>query len=108
MLNTHEKLVASIAEKAAPVLTDKLREMAAEAGWPDDAVQAVAVKLRGGDLQIWIDPKRREQVDKLEYGGVNTPPIPVLVRFKPRITEMINDMIWEQFSGHVSELVESL
>ena len=108
MSYAYNNMVLNIANRSAGRLTDKLHELASEAGWSEQAVNAVSVRVSDGDLEIHIEPELKSLVDSFEYGTPKRPPMAVIRKFTPRIPEYIKDIISSELVGNLDNLLESL
>jgi hypothetical protein len=76
------------ADHESPLLTVELRQYAQSMGWPDRIALNLHIKQDDGVYTVSFPSDIEEDVNNLEYGTQDTPPIPVISTFlKTRINE---------------------
>jgi len=108
MVNGYDDMVKNIVSRSVPSLTRKLKEMAEEAGWPEDAIEAVSVQDVKGDFKVTIEPAQKELVEGLEYGNSKHTPTAVIRRFSAQVPKLIEEAIAAEFKNSVDTIMESL
>lgn len=106
MLN--DSFIEDVAVKAAMPLTKSLQEMALTSGWPQEVSAAISVVVKNGDLDIKVEEKFQDTVDRLEYGTYDHVPNPVIRKFKAALPALLEPFISEVFTSKSGELVDAL
>jgi hypothetical protein len=74
-------------------------EIATKAGWPQEIIQRVKVRIGQGSLDFEHDPEIEELVKDLEYGNKAEPPKAVFRKLKARVGSQVS-------GASVSDLIE--
>lgn len=85
MVIENPETVAFIAgERIVQRFTDVLRNMAYDAGWPEDIVSSLSLVCDGKAVQISYPESFSSRINNLEFGDVGQPPNSVLRTFMLR------------------------
>lgn len=108
MSETTKAVGKKVALRMAGTLTESLHQSARGAGWPEEAVNAVCVKEKNGDLEIYVDPDKSELVDRFEYGTERLAPTAVIRKFSAKIPSMIQNAVLDEVSNNMEALLEEI
>lgn len=103
-----EDVIDHIALVSHQSLTQRLRSLAINAGWPEDAAEAVTIVHKNGDIEISVDPKYEKIVNNLEYGTETQPPNSVIRKFTAGLSSELEDFIAPSFSKFLPKIVENI
>lgn len=91
-IDSSDELASMYAKSAAKELTLEIRDLAVEAGWPNDVASNLSVVLNNGSLNIDYPESMDQRVQDLEYGSFEKPPKSVMRKFMYR-TENVTSTI---------------
>lgn len=103
-----ETFIEDLAKSSAGEMTQVLKSMAYTSGWPQEAVEALSVVEKNGDLSIQITDGSESLVHELEYGTYEKTPNPVLRKFKAELPKLLEPFIIKEFSSKAGNMVEAL
>lgn len=84
VIRNPEVLAAQAGENIVQRFTGVLRNMAYDAGWPDDVVSSLSLIYEDGTVKIAYPERLTAQVNDLEFGKDGQPPNSVIRTFMLR------------------------
>jgi hypothetical protein len=90
--NSLDNIVSDAAYYITPPLTERLKKMAAESGWPAQIADALFISFDGSNLAVDQPPALKDAVDDLEYGKGSTLPNSVIRSLKYRSDDIVRDV----------------
>lgn len=103
-----ESVSHSAAVKASQPLSTVLKDMAREAGWPEEVVNHLSVVTKDGNLTPYYPGHVEKTVNDLEYGTEIEPPKMVLRKFNYNLSDLMQPYIAKELESRMSEVVGAL
>lgn len=97
VIENPELITATAGENIVQRFTGTLRDMAYDAGWPNDIVSSMSLTYEGGSVQISYPERYTQAVNDLEFGKEGQPPNSVIrtfmLRYQSKATEELSYLI---------------
>jgi len=81
------------AYRIVPILNERLKTAASDAGWPIHIVESLSVDYDGEVVYVRVPPAYEEEVDNLEYGTPYGLPNAVIGPFIARSENVIKEVL---------------
>lgn len=78
-------------KKLEPSLQKAFKKYAETAGWPEDVIDQIKVKVKDNKICLSYKPDLKSKIDDLEYGNQTMKPRPAMRRFTANIGNAVND-----------------
>lgn len=84
--------IQDIFTKGSQELQEIFREIAAKAGWPEDIIGKVNVKMNKDGVNLAYDDAIDEQIFNLEYGKFGQPPAAAIRKLKEEALKKLKEV----------------
>lgn len=98
-MENENSFFSSVSESIADELTIDLKNLASTQGWPDHLIDVMSIRVSSGKVDVHYPESLSDDIEKLEYGHGDKPPLPVVRQFKRHLEKKATEILHREIDS---------